>query len=40
VIFERNVIVARHVRLTRRGEYHDDLDHYLEILRAPPRVIC
>lgn len=36
LIFERRTVVARHPRLTRRGEFRDELDHYLEILLAKP----
>ena len=36
LVFERRKIVARHPRLTRRGEFRDELDHYLEILLAKP----
>lgn len=40
VAFDRNTVVARHVRLTRRGECHDDLDHYLEILLGKPGALA
>lgn len=36
LIFERRTVVARHPRLTRRGDFRDELDHYLEILLAKP----
>ncbi|QDN95943.1 hypothetical protein FNV65_06135 [Streptomyces sp. S1A1-8] len=36
LIFEQRKIVARHPRLTIRGEFRDELDHYLEILLAKP----
>lgn len=36
LVFERREIVARHPRLTRRGDFRDELDHYLEILLAKP----
>ncbi|MFI9076798.1 IS21 family transposase [Streptomyces sioyaensis] len=36
LIFEGRTVVARHPRLTRRYTYHDDLDHYLEILLVKP----
>lgn len=36
LVFERRKIVARHPRLTRRGEFRDELDHYLEILMVKP----
>jgi hypothetical protein len=33
LVFDKNTVIARHQRLTHRGQSHDDLDHYLEILR-------
>jgi hypothetical protein len=36
LVFERRTIAARHPRLTRRGEFRDELDHYLEILLTKP----
>ncbi|MFE9997279.1 Mu transposase domain-containing protein [Streptomyces avermitilis] len=36
LVFERRKVVARHPRLTRRGEFRDELDHYLEMLLAKP----
>ncbi|MFE4824145.1 hypothetical protein ACFRFU_48955 [Streptomyces sp. NPDC056704] len=36
LVFERREIVARHPRLTRRGDFRDELDHYLEILLVKP----
>ncbi|MFB8000444.1 IS21 family transposase [Streptomyces sp. NPDC056002] len=36
LVFEKRKIAARHPRLTRRGEFRDELDHYLEILLAKP----
>lgn len=36
LVFDRGKVVARHTRLTRRGESHDNLDHYLEILLSKP----
>lgn len=36
VVFDRRNIIARHVRLTRRQDTHDVLDHYLEILLRKP----
>ncbi|MCO8308829.1 IS21 family transposase [Streptomyces sp. RKCA744] len=36
LVFERREIVARHPRLTRRGDFRDELDHYLEILLTKP----
>lgn len=40
IVFDRGQIVARHARLTRRGESHDDLDHYLEILLRKPGALA
>ncbi|SEM77023.1 Transposase [Streptacidiphilus jiangxiensis] len=36
LVFEGRRVVARHPRLTRRGDFHDDLDHYLDILMTKP----
>jgi transposase len=36
LIFEGRTVVARHARLSRRYDYSDNLDHYLEILRVKP----
>nr|WP_143076759.1 hypothetical protein [Streptomyces sp. MUSC 14] len=36
LVFERREVVARHPRLTRRGDFRDELDHYLEILLVKP----
>ncbi|WPB96122.1 IS21 family transposase [Streptomyces malaysiensis] len=36
LVFDGRKVVARHPRLTRRYTYHDDLDHYLEILLVKP----
>ena len=35
-VYDRRQLVARHPRLTKRGDWHDDLDHFLEILLAKP----
>jgi hypothetical protein len=40
VVFDRNRVVARHERLTRRWHYRDDLDHYLEILKIKPGALA
>lgn len=40
VVFDRNQVVARHPRLTRRYHYRDDLDHYLEILLVKPGALA
>ncbi|MBB5155986.1 IS21 family transposase [Saccharopolyspora phatthalungensis] len=40
LVFDRTTIIARHVRLTRRGESHDELDHYLEILLGKPGALA
>ncbi|RBM11096.1 IS21 family transposase [Streptomyces sp. PT12] len=36
LVFDRRKVVARHPRLTKRYDYRDELDHYLEILLAKP----
>jgi transposase len=36
VIFDGRTVVARHPRLSRRYDYSDDLDHYLEVLQVKP----
>lgn len=36
VVFDKNTVIARHPRLTQRGQSHDNLDHYLEVLLAKP----
>jgi hypothetical protein len=35
-VYDRRQLVAHHPRLTKRGDWHDDLDHFLEILLAKP----
>jgi hypothetical protein len=40
VVFDRNQVVARHPRLTRRRGYRDDLDHFLEILLVKPGALA
>ena len=40
LVFDRNEVVARHPRLTRRHHYRDDLDHYLEILMIRPGALA
>ncbi|MYZ37133.1 IS21 family transposase [Streptomyces sp. SID4917] len=40
LVFERRKVVARHPRLTKRYDYRDDLDHYLEILLAKPGALA
>lgn len=40
VVFDRHRVVARHPRITRRYQYHDDLDHYLEILLTKPGALA
>lgn len=39
-VFDGRRIVARHPRLKHRGDVHDDLDHYLEILLAKPGALA
>lgn len=36
IVYDGRRIVATHPRLYQRGDYRDDLDHYLEILLAKP----
>ncbi|WTY52362.1 IS21 family transposase [Micromonospora sp. NBC_01412] len=40
LVFDRNRIVARHPRLTRRYHYRDELDHYLEVLLVRPGALA
>jgi transposase len=40
IVFDGRREVARHPRLTRRYTYHDNLDHYLEILLAKPGALA
>lgn len=40
VVFDRNKVIAGHPRLTHRGQSHDDLDHYLEILLGKPGALA
>jgi transposase len=40
LVFDRNKVVARHPRLTRRYDYRDELDHYLEILLCKPGALA
>lgn len=40
VIFDRSKVIASHPRLTHRGQSHDDLDHYLEILLGKPGALA
>lgn len=40
VVFDRGTVIARHSRLTHRGQSHDDLDHYLEILLGKPGALA
>ena len=40
LVFDRNKIVARHPRLTRRHHYRDYLAHYLEILMVGPGALA
>jgi transposase len=36
IVYDGRRVVTRHPRLYQRGDYRDDLDHYLEILLAKP----
>lgn len=40
LVFDRRTVIAHHPRLTRRYDYRDDLDHYLEILLAKPGALA
>ncbi|MEU7168295.1 IS21 family transposase [Streptomyces morookaense] len=40
LVFDRRELVARHPRLTKRGDYRDVLDHYLEILLDKPGALA
>lgn len=40
LVFDRNQVVARHARLTRRYHYRDELDHYLEVLLVRPGALA
>jgi hypothetical protein len=40
LVFDGRREVARHRRLTRRYDYHDELDHFLEILLAKPGALA
>ena len=40
LVREKGQVVARHRRLGRRYDFHDDLDHYLEVLLAKPGALA
>ncbi|WP_438874440.1 Mu transposase domain-containing protein, partial [Streptomyces griseoloalbus] len=40
LVFERREVVARHPRLTKRHDFRDELDHYLEILMVKPGALA
>ncbi|MCE7011762.1 IS21 family transposase [Kibdelosporangium philippinense] len=40
VVFDKATVIARHARMTRRGDSHDQLDHYLEILLGKPGALA
>ena len=40
LVFDRNQVIARYPRLTRRYDYRDTLDHYLEILLVRPGALA
>lgn len=40
IIYDGRRVVACHPRLYQRGDYRDDLDHYLEILLAKPGALA
>ena len=40
LVYDRNQVVAAYPRLTRRYDYRDTLDHYLEILQVRPGALA
>jgi transposase len=40
LVFDRGQVLARYPRLTRRYDYRDTLDHYLEILQVRPGALA
>lgn len=40
LVYDGRQVIARHRRLTRRYDYHDELDHYLEILLVKPGALA
>jgi transposase len=40
LVFDRGQVIARYPRLTRRYDYRDTLDHYLEILQVRPGALA
>jgi len=40
LVFDRNQVITRYPRLTRRYDYRDTLDHYLEILMVRPGALA
>jgi transposase len=40
LVFDRNQVIAAYPRLTRRYDYRDTLDHYLEILLVRPGALA
>jgi hypothetical protein len=40
LVFDAGQVIARYPRLTRRYDYRDTLDHYLEILLAKPGALA
>ncbi len=40
LIYDGRQVIARHRRLTRRYDYHDELDHYLEVLLVKPGALA
>jgi hypothetical protein len=40
IVFDGRRVIARHPRVKQRGGFHDDLDHYLEILLAKPGALA
>ncbi len=40
LVYDKREVVARHPRLTKRWDYRDVLDHYLEVLLAKPGALA
>ncbi|MFN2536095.1 MAG: IS21 family transposase [Pseudonocardiaceae bacterium] len=40
LVFDGPTVIARHARLITRYDYHDELDHYLEILLTKPGALA
>lgn len=40
LVFDGRHVIARHPRIKTRGDCHDNLDHYLEVLLAKPGALA